>query len=636
MTDYRPEIDGMRALAVLAVVLDHGGYGLPGGFIGVDIFFVISGFVICRQLVAQLQAGQFLWREFFIRRVRRILPLQILVTSVTLLLSWVLLLPIEFQRVCHAALAQCGFAVNFYFWRTVDYFGTAGKVQPLLHCWSLSVEEQFYLAFPACLLLSWRRLSRRALLWLLVLSGLASLACSQYLSWRSPWAGWYLHPSRTWELLLGCVLAMVPLRVVGWRAVLLDLAGAMLTVSGMFFFDHQSRFPGLAAVWPCLGAAFLICGNSDTRQFCGRLLALAPVVFTGRISYSIYLWHWPLLVLLSPFRVDQGWNRQIDAVFLPSLLLLSVVSWRFFEEPARRRWLQGRDRLFAAIVLTSLALVGVSAGAWGLSEAGNVLSGRAAVMAAARDSFRFVQEVDARAVAAGQVPRSGCMQDCKGSVAIWGDSHAMALLPAVESFAVGSGRSCWQLTHSQTAPAVSIWKPGLKFGLGERTGQFNEAVRSFLLRNHVDLVVISCVWCDYSSFETERFQQQLSATVGELVAAGIRVILVRDVARQDVDVPSALSLYVRLGWSMQKLGRPAAAHAQEVSGREQILAELAGQYRGSVAVVDPAEVMVDELGLWRMELDGECLYRDDNHLSEAGALRLLPLFERALLEVGVQ
>lgn len=636
MTDYRPEIDGLRAIAVLAVVLDHGGYGLPGGFVGVDIFFVISGFVICRQLAASMQAGQFLWREFLLRRVRRILPLQILVTSVTLLLSWVLLLPAEFQRVCHAAAAQSCFAVNLYFWRTVDYFGTAGKVQPLLHCWSLSVEEQFYLVFPACLLFSYRWLSPRALSWLLGLCIMILLGCSEYLCSRSPWAAWYLHPSRTWELLLGCAVALIPNRLIGVRARLLDLAGAALTFSALFAFDHRSRFPGLAACWPCLGTALLICSNGRGLQFTGRFLALPVLRLLGRISYSIYLWHWPFLVLLSPFRLERGWIGWIDAGFLPALLLISLLSWRFFEEPARRNWLPGRDRLFAGLVVAALGLLAAVAFVGSRQPSLNALSGKAALMAAARDDFQFVREVTAEDVRAGRVPRIGCLQDCAGSLAVWGDSHAMALVPATEAIAARTGRSCWLLTHSQTAPAVSVWKPGLTYGLGKSTGQFNEATLQFLLQNRVEVVVISCVWGDYSSYQYEVFREQLSATVKQLADAQVRVILVRDVARQDVDVPSALSLYVRLGWSTLKLGRAAIEHNRELNGREQMLEDLAAAFPGWVAVLNPADVLVDANGVWRMERDGDCLYRDDNHLSRAGSLRLLPLFQQALHDVGLR
>lgn len=277
----------VQALAVLAVVLNHGKSRMPGGFVGVDVFFVISGFVICRQLAEQIPEDRFHWNQFLMRRIRRILPLQLVVTAVCLLVLWFLLLPGEFQRVAEASLSQCLLAVNLYFYRTVDYFGNAAKSQPLLHCWSLSVEEQFYLFLPACLLLIYRRIASGRVALMILVGTFGSLLCSELMVRRMPWGAWYLHPSRTWELLLGCLLALRPLQCSSRICRLLDLIGAASICSSLFLLSGQSRFPRAAALWPCLGTALVIVANNGPLQFFGRALATRPFVFIGKISYSV-------------------------------------------------------------------------------------------------------------------------------------------------------------------------------------------------------------------------------------------------------------------------------------------------------------------------------------------------------------
>ena len=255
---YRLDIDGLRALAVLAVVFYHCGIGLPGGFVGVDVFFVISGYLITSIISADLDRGSFSLISFWDRRIRRIWPASVVVTAFTLLAGWFLLVPLDYARTAGDAFAQATMWANIRFWLRLDYFAEAIDLVPLLHMWSLAVEEQFYLVLPL-LLIVLHRFGRRVTLIAIVATALASFVSAVVLVPKHPMAAFFLLPSRMWELLVGCALALVSLprlgpRSIGW----LEAAGLLSVVAPFFVYDKTTPFPGAAALFPCLGTAALI------------------------------------------------------------------------------------------------------------------------------------------------------------------------------------------------------------------------------------------------------------------------------------------------------------------------------------------------------------------------------------------
>ncbi|HEY6579235.1 MAG TPA: acyltransferase, partial [Rhizomicrobium sp.] len=327
---YRPEIDGLRALAILPVVLFHyGAPGFRGGFVGVDVFFVISGYLITSLIQGEMEDGAFSLARFYERRVRRIFPALFAMLAVVSAAALIWFFPVDLVRYAQSLFATAVFGANFEFWREAGYFDAVANQKPLLHLWSIAVEEQFYLLFPA-LLLALRRVSPRARRAAIGGVLVVSFALGAWGVAAAPVATFYLLPARAWELMLGALLALGAFRAPKSRiaAETLALAGLALIAASVFAFTSQTPFPGPAALAPCLGAALVILAARPENSFAGKLLATRPLVFTGLISYSLYLWHWPVFVFATyiGFREPSGAE---SALLIALSFALAVISWRY-------------------------------------------------------------------------------------------------------------------------------------------------------------------------------------------------------------------------------------------------------------------------------------------------------------------
>lgn len=363
---YRPEIDGLRAIAVLSVILFHAGLNaVPGGYLGVDIFFVISGYLITSIISTEMEDGRFTFAAFYERRARRILPALIVVLLACVPFVLAFMLPREVTEFSKSVIAVCAFASNVFFWAQSGYFDRAAELKPLLHTWSLGVEEQFYLAFPI-LLMGALRFGRRRAGMLFAAIALASIAYAQW-GPQTKEATFYLIPSRLWELLIGAVLALWP--VTKLRAELpntvLDIFVVVgIALIGYSLLDHgEVRYPGFRALPPVLGASLIIAfASAETRT--GKLLGSRIPVSIGLISYSAYLWHQPVLV----FARLSGFDRpsvELALALTAISLVLAVATYRFIEQPARdRKWLRG-PTLAALCSLGMSCLAGISIAAIG-------------------------------------------------------------------------------------------------------------------------------------------------------------------------------------------------------------------------------------------------------------------------------
>jgi peptidoglycan/LPS O-acetylase OafA/YrhL len=281
---YRPDIDGLRALAILPVMLFHAEFGCPGGFVGVDVFFVISGFLITSLILEEIHNDAFSLAMFWERRIRRILPALFVVVFATLIAACFLYFPDDFKLVGQSVLAQALLLSNVFFWRQTGYFADGVDTLPLLHTWSLAVEEQFYVLFPLLLIYLGRhkRFSiARTILWV----GFGSFALSVVGTYSRPTATFYLLPTRAWELMVGAFLAAVPGRHVtkSWLNEMAAWSGLCLILFPIFYYTPDTRFPGLAAVPPCLGTALIIFSGGAKPTLISRVLALKPVAFIGLI-----------------------------------------------------------------------------------------------------------------------------------------------------------------------------------------------------------------------------------------------------------------------------------------------------------------------------------------------------------------
>ena len=357
---YRAEIDGLRALAVIPVVLFHAGIaGFSGGFVGVDIFFVISGYLITSIILSEQQKERFTLAGFYERRARRILPALMLVTLLSTVAAWFLLLPTEMIDYGKSLASVGVFASNILFWTQSDYFAQTSEFIPLLHTWSLAVEEQFYLIFPVFMIATVATVKSKRLIILIVVAVLSLIFCEW--AWRNaPEANFFLAPSRIWELLAGVFCAFYLQQPRDHSKLINQFAsalGLLMLVYSIIFFDKTIPFPSLYALLPVFGTALIIL-FTDKDTLVGQLLSVPFIVGIGLISYSAYLWHQPLFVFA---RLNSLEELSVLTLLGLSLLafIMAYISWRWVEKPFRNRnWLSQRQILWMA-GLCSLVLIGL-------------------------------------------------------------------------------------------------------------------------------------------------------------------------------------------------------------------------------------------------------------------------------------
>ena len=647
---YRRDIDGLRAVAVLAVVLFHFGVpGFSGGFVGVDVFFVISGYLITSIIWRQREAGRFSFVEFWARRARRILPALFVLLAAVLVAGWFLMAPKDYEELGRSVRYQVMFVSNLLFMRQEGYFDAASDLKPLLHTWSLAVEEQFYIVFPLILtLLSSRfRHWRMALFSLLLISfGLSVWAVAHH-----PEKAFFLLPMRAWELLAGAMLAIAPerkKRLTQTAAQCFSLLGLALILVAVFGYDKSTPFPGAAALLPVLGVVALIWANEHRSTWVGQFLSTRLMVGLGLISYSWYLWHWPVFVFGSYASVDD-FSPALTAALIALTLILGYLSWRFVETPFReRRLLAGRRQslIAAAVGIVVLGLAG-QALRWTdglpsrLSEQAlqyaNASKWRPELMACITDD---------KSPADTPFCRYGAL-DRPAQLLVWGDSHATALIPALDESAQQYG-----VTVMLASSAGCLPLQGLEHG--ERCAQYNRRVEQTLNSEPVGDVMLVARWSLYLDGDAkgdkghalkaadghydravaeQRLADGLRTRINELRTAGHRVWLMKEAPLQPFNPPYRLSRLAMLHQPTAGTGFALSEHLKQKAFINQLFAQLAANDPG-VKVFDPTPQLCDDTGLCRAEQDGHSLYTDDNHLSEVGARLLLPVLAPLFQEVA--
>ena len=357
---YRPEIDGLRAVSVLAVVLYHaeffyrGDLILGGGFIGVDVFFVVSGYLICHVILQDLKRGDFSFLRFYEKRARRILPILFTVMIASLPFAWQLMMPKMMREYAGSVLSSLVFGSNFWFWREDSYWAEPSALKPFLHTWSLSVEEQFYLLFPIFLLLLWRW-KRDWILPVFASLLLMTLLMSEHGSRNFPQATFYLLPTRGWELLAGAILAHLEVSKGRHNTSVLGATmpgiGLLLIIGSFVWFDNQTRHPSFMTTIPVLGS-MLVIWFANKNDLTTKMLSCRPIVGLGLISYGLYLWHYPIFAFSA---IKGGLDSEYAKVGIIALALtLSIVTYFLLERPARNRQLLG-SKAFMGMVGTSFA-----------------------------------------------------------------------------------------------------------------------------------------------------------------------------------------------------------------------------------------------------------------------------------------
>ena len=619
---YRPDIDGLRAVAVLAVVLHHlSAPLLPGGYVGVDVFFVISGYLITGIISREIAQGQFTFARFYERRARRIFPALFAVLAATLVAAYFLLLPSDMVYTLRGALGTLFFASNVVFWRDMKegYFAATDLgLNPLLHTWSLSVEEQFYVFFPILLLLCFR-FARRHIVAVLLVCAVVSLAGAALLVESKSVAVFFLSPFRAWELLAGSLLALGAVPSLRSRAAreLTAGAGLLAIVLACFVFDHKTTFPGLAALAPVLGAAAIIHAGGSGSSMVARLLELRPVVYVGLISYSLYLWHWPLIVLVRYAIYMAPITPYIPALFVASLVLGSL-SYHFVEQPFRRGAVVSRRFVFASSAVCASVLAVVSG--VGLLRSGFVerFSPEVVQLDLARTPVIPFKNCD------GIPVENACTLGSTGGevgLLIWGDSHALAWAPALDS-GLAHARARAVFSNSSGCPPMLDVDNANKPVCPTQ----NQAVKDYLLANPgIRTVVLSAYWSAYfredgplkaqagnpPAWGSDAAKNALHATIEWLRDNGRQVILIGPVPVYEPSVPLALALEKATGRRILQSSSDTDQRKKNATFFEVVEAE---KHEGGAPFrfLDPIQWLCTPL--CTVMQDGVPLYRDSHHL----------------------
>lgn len=602
---YRPDIDGLRALAVIPVVFYHTGFSLfRGGFVGVDIFFVISGYLITYIINEEIKQDRFSIIAFYERRVRRIFPALFTVIFFCTLVAAATMLPKGFEQFGQSVTAATLFVANIYFLTDSSYFAAAAETKPLLHTWSLSVEEQFYLFFPLLLLMIRRCCTSRwrpVLLSATVVSLLLSILGTVYF----PTAAFYLIPTRAWELFVGALIALgffPPLQKNIRNAA--SLAGLVLILWSMFFLSRHTPFPGWRALLPCTGAALIIHSGENGKSVAGRLLGNPVAVFIGLISYSLYLWHWPLMVFAG--QILPGDHTKYHAVVIVLIsFVLAVVSWRYIEQPFRKKGTpRQRRRLFAASATVMALFVG----------AGTAIDGTEGWPGRFGDKLVSLQcdlntyNLGSCFLLENQHYSEWKGEECylqpghKTNALLWGDSFAAHYVPGIKELAHRINSSIVQYTAGGCAPVFDydpVFRPQCK--------QFSAQVGHILTRYDIHTVIMAAGW--KMALENGLSYDRIKQTVDLLRAEGIRVIMIGQSPRFNQSVEDIYNRARILG-SLETEGT--------VPEEQQMINEKLRDIVGSGNFVDPSKLFCVEQ---RCRFKGKegFYFWDDGHYTLVGS-----------------
>ena len=600
MTVYRADIDGLRAISVLGVLFFHVGIpGFSGGYVGVDVFFVISGYVITLRLAEDLKAGEFSILSFYERRIRRLFPALICVLAACWIAALVLFSASYFDDFSKSLRASALFVSNIYFWRASGYFDNSALLRPLLHTWSLSVEEQFYLVMPIAMFLAYRFLRKRLTETFAVVAML-SLALSIFAGDTAPTANFYLLPTRAWELLLGTLLATSG-RLPYSRGLAegVGIAGLALVLAPIHLYDEATPFPGLTALPSCLGAVLLIYSGGSGPTLAKRLLSFTPLVFIGLISYSLYLIHWPMIVFTRYATLQEPTSFGAVAI-IASSVALAFLSWRFVERPLRhQRKGVPRSRVIAggAVSMGLVALLGAAPMVYGPT----LMAGAAQSTEPKADTWRTGKcFLMSGADLANWTAEACALSPGKSeNVLLWGDSFAAHYVPGLIANAPDATVNFIQYTAAGCPPVLSYYsyaRPHCR--------DFNQNVSKLIKDHDIKAVVLAARWRDIQ----QRGLQLVGETIDMLTKAGVEVWLVGQspefiVAVQTVALNS----------------RAAANGAWDLAFDPRINDRLRG-YSGPAHFIDPLSALCSERRC-RFRDGEQFLFADYGHFSGLGSAR---------------
>lgn len=666
MKVYRRDIDGLRAFAVMGVILHHAvGARVGSGYAGVDIFFVISGFLIGGIIADEMAAGSFSWRRFYARRALRILPTLFFVILITLAVGWFTMTPNQLRYFGGGAISTLFFMSNIWFYNRIDYFNPEAAEDPLIHTWSLAVEEQFYIVLPVLMFLLWRfrPRMRNAVLMLLALSSFGTTVAT---GTDAPMAIFYLIHARAWELLAGVFAALwfAPAQAVGNVGRVLADLGLILIVLALFIVPVSAVWPGPWTFLPVCGAVLLMLYGHQ-KSLARWVLSLLPIAGLGLISYSAYLWHQPVLGFLAI--IDRKPSDYMEIGLAVIIILgLAALSWRFVEQPFRQG-LAAHPKARLTLWAGALAIAGFAVGGHVSkgyetrvpTDVREVLSWTKSVP----DTYRLC--IGGRKEGQRLDPKAACVHGVEGlapSLAIWGDSHAAVLAAPLGQAITENGLSIRELSASSCPPISSVRLTALK-----RPKYC--PVHNRLMLNHMvndpdlRLVVIFSYWNSY--VESRDFDNRAGVLVRDLlvavpldepddmpdaqrivaltelmradlrllVAAGKQVVLVLPIPEPGFNLPDRLARDLWMGVDPARHSSIPEAAFADYAAAAQYMLESASMGLPGVTVYDPAPLFCTKGADCKLVRDGKPLYFDKNHLSLEGSALVAPPLATIVLEL---
>lgn len=613
---FRTDIQGLRAIAVLSVLIFHTFPELlPGGFTGVDVFFVISGYLISRIIIRETNEGIFSVAEFYRRRARRIFPALVAVLAFSIAVGWVLLSPAAFKELGRTTISSVLFVSNIDHMFLGGYFSGFADLKPLLHTWSLSVEEQFYLFFPPVLYLLWRHARERVSMTMLAVAAL-SLACAHVLIVYRPYMAFYFTPGRGVELLTGALLAIgrLPGCATDRQRDAVSVLGLTLIAAPVFLYSKTTTFPGVAALIPCLGTALVIHAGHAGTSLVGRLISKAPFQEIGKLSYSLYLWHWPVL----------SFARHLYGIDLPPIIasiavLLSLVlahwSYRHIEQPFLRPRGAALPYLrWGAVTIMTFSAMGA---ALVLNDGyPQRYSPQALIAFKAAEDFNR-QRDKCHTVGNHKRYEDNCTygpREVRPDVVVWGDSHASEIAGMLGERAIGLGRSLRHISASSCPPSLNFDSPG-----APNCRAHNEQTLAALIAdNSVTTVVLAANAYAYLGFP--QFERGYEEVVTAL-AAHKTVVLIGQVPLMRNDPPSEVGRAIQWNLDLSAVGLRRSDYDADASKWNDLLTRL--QAKLAVRVISPADALCDSAFCRAADDQGRSLYFDPSHLGMRGAALLV-------------
>lgn len=652
---YRSDIDGLRAIAVLAVLFYHTGVSIfSGGYVGVDIFFVISGYLITGIIIRETQDSKFSILKFYERRIRRIYPALYAVLIFILIITHWLYNPHDYKEIGQSVAATVIFISNLLFSKQSGYFNELALANPILHTWSLAVEEQFYLVFP---LLVWL-ITRFAKAWLkfaLVFLTLLSFSLSVHYTKLDPSASFYFAHLRAWELLIGGLLALdiLPSKISATTRNIYRLIGIVLLIISIFFYTEKTSFPGISALLPTLGAALIIYSGIGADSSGINFLKMPALVFIGKISYSLYLWHWPIIVFWKSYRIDTP--TITDKVCWTAVsFAAAILSWKFIENPFRSASFLSRQSIFTlagsamGIVLATSAIIFLKGGLPQRFHNNPQLMLNLNVDADWENRPQCETNPNwENGSLMAKINLCPLGNATNPTFIVWGDSHTQAISPAINFSAQRMKQAGYATILYGCMPLIGVDMLGVGGCL-----EHNNSVLEYIKENpEIKTVFLAGRWAigTYETYDKggwvlidktknsaalkgneDIFKAGLLRTVKRLLDLNRNVVLVEQAPEINFDVPASFFVAVRTGQDINSFAPTYSEYLQDNDSAITFLYSLKDEYQLSLVKL-PDQLCAKES--CAVIANGHLLYTDNNHLSVFGSEFVAPAFDPIFMNV---